>query len=204
MWRILLITVVLVGAGCEQPAPFPYPPTSTPYLTPTPVIGVLKSSKGVIVAKTYCQTSGQGMYTSCGTRFPNGEMIFDIPRDWSPDSRYAVACIGATHDSPCGWAEVWDMVKGKKIIEFSPAYCYVWSPTKPHLLGYLIESQAMGSNRAELYIIDVETNESLRQTTYPDWYKAKWAKLTVDTSCLARLDRIVGSEEHGFVGLPSH
>jgi hypothetical protein len=200
MWRLALLIIVLILVGCAEPEPIR--PTPVPSPTPTPSVAPFKSPDGVILADTTCWRSG--INTTCIIEFPNGKTIRGSPgyaSDWSPDGRYAVACIGATHDSPCGIAEVWDMINGQKIVSFPP-FCYNWSPTEPHPIGYLVENSTIDSNEVELYVMDVETMTCVRQATYPDWYKEKWANLTVYTSCLAPLDRIGGSHERGFVGPP--
>lgn len=177
MQRLTLLAIILLLSGCFQREPFPYPPTATPYMTPTPSIGVLKAADGTILAKTYCETSGGGMYTFCATHFPNGETIRDIPYDWSADGRYAAACIGATHDTSCGYGEVWDMIHGKKLLTFSSPYCFAWSPTAPSRFAYLDE-------QGWSLVLDVETGEISQPSDYPDWYRAKYAQSENPATCL--------------------
>lgn len=177
--RFFLIAGTFLLLACSEPDPFPYPPTSTPYMTPTPYIGVLHSPDGVAVAETMCQTYAGGIDTFCTTTFPNGETIRDIPREWSVDGRYAAACIGATHDTSCGYGEVWDTINGKKILTFHSPYCFAWSPTEPVRFAYL-DKDGRG------LVLDVESGEISQQSDYPDWYRAKYAQSENPATCLKR------------------
>lgn len=200
MWRLsLLIMLTLVGCG----APEPVLPTPTLYPTLTPRITPFKSPDGVTRAQTICWPVG--IDVTCVIKFLNGKTVRhypDSPLDWSPDGRYAVVCIGRNHDSPCGYSEVWDMIHGQLIVDAASPYCYTWSPNEPHLLGYLVESSFLATNQVEMYVMDVAIGNRLRQTTYPEWYQARWPELTPMNFCLTPLDRIVGSTERGFVGPP--
>lgn len=168
MWRLSLLIIALILVGCAEPEPIR--PTPIPSPTPTPSVAPFKSPDGVILADTICWRSG--INTTCIIEFPNGKTIRGYPgyaSDWSPDGRYAVACIGATHDSPCGIAEVWDMINGQKS---AGQRRLVWHPDHRDCPGQRCASGG-GGDRLRVgprYLVKLPTGHFAQRSLHRDRY----------------------------------
>lgn len=112
------------------------------------------------------------MQWDCRTHFPNGNVLYGTPGDWSPDNRYAVVSFGETHDSsPVGY-QIWDTVNGtsNKWFLVSP---YQWDPEQNHTLIYL-DGSNVGEIPADLIEFNPATNYETVLQECPDWFE--WAK----------------------------
>ena len=112
----------------------------------------------------------------------------DVPTDWSPDDLFGVWCVGANHDSPCAWFEVWDMAKGRKIdIIYYNAACYQWAPNADHVLAYEYENNIVSQHPHLFVLLDAATGEKTFPQAYPEWF-LPWRGAG---GCTGALDEIV-------------
>jgi hypothetical protein len=181
--RALILLPLLVGACTTS--------TTTPAITSTPnyretqisyretqTTKYTKTTTETVVSPngliklTYSCVQFLGDMPRCSTKFPNGNSIGKpLEEDWSPDGKFAIICIGATHDSPCRWLEVWDMVIGEERDEIHNSwYCYDWSPHDDHLLAYMYESPYIGTHKYNLVILNPATGKKSHPEIYPTWF----------------------------------
>lgn len=136
-------------------------PTSAVVFTET-----VKSPNGIVYATLSCF---QGlMQWHCQTHFSNGHTLSGEPDDWSPDGKYALACFGDTHDSPCSGFYVWDMAAGVNVGTIWTSF-YQWSPLAEHTLVYLDEQSVIGVPD-DLRELNASSGEETILQECPDWF----------------------------------
>ncbi|MBN2006602.1 MAG: hypothetical protein JXA21_24835 [Anaerolineae bacterium] len=195
--RTILITLALflisacaawMPGATDSPLPTAQSIIPTPEQTPV-YTGLLTAPDGTARAEVICHPE-YGML-NCKNYFPNGNTLNGIPRDWSPDGRYAVVSFGETHDSsPVGY-QVWDTVNGtnNKWFLVSP---YQWAPDQEHTLIYL-EGSNVGEVPTDLIEFDPATNHETVLQECPAWFE--WAK---EHGCPASSGVVVGGKVTGL------
>ncbi len=172
------------GLPGDSPLALTSPLASTETVTPRPTMpntGELYTSTLTLpdghTLPTTCYWFGGPNLSHCYVEFPSGQrMDLSTDPDWSPDGQFAVVCFEATHDSPCRWWEVWDVVNGAELEKLYSDLWYEWSPDDGHILAYIHNSVYIGVE-TQLTIFDPATGEKSNPTTCPDWVRPnyQWA-----------------------------
>jgi len=189
MRKAVVLWLLLALGCCTAGSPPPPSPSPSPWPTPTPLLRLaLRSPDGVTRAHIACG-GVSGMIYDCAVYFPNGTVMKNkrlyefeqlahpiktapIFSNWSPDGRYTIVCIGATHDSPCGWWEIWDSVSGEVKHSFY-SYTSGWAPGYDHTHVYL-SRQNCAAGEEEFVSIDPATGEKIVFAEWPDWLRAEF------------------------------
>jgi hypothetical protein len=174
-WTCLGISLLLWLAACgtSTATPVRLSPTGTPVF-----VGDLVSPNGSVYARTTCYRVS--VDAACTTRFLNGAYYrARDPMAWSPDGRYAVVCIGANHDSPCSFFDVWDMANGERKARM-PAYSpYAWDAGQAHTLVYLVIGDGY-SGLDTLTAFDPASEAKTSLAACPDWFAKVFSQACAD------------------------
>ncbi len=171
---ITKLAIALVGllrlTGCVTSVPQPFSPLPSPNVTPPP-------SSSWVYTDTLRLPNGQVLPVECHVMSPNVNCFAIHPNgnrmsaegiEWSPDKTFATVGVGATHDSPFGAYEIWNIVDGIMVGEISSGMWHQWVPDKPHTLAYVYGPRYQIPGWHLVYF-DVGTEKETYLTTCPIW-----------------------------------
>ncbi len=164
---------VLLGVGaCSAPAEHSVR-TETDNQSPTRSVRTYTDTLALplgTVLPVECQAFADSMNGPfCQATFPNGTKVANSGGlVWSPDGHYGINCRDMTHDSPCGFFEVWDLDNGKLVAELRFNDWHRWFGDDGHILA-VIRDPVYSDIKPLMTLWNVAENTEKAPSSCKDW-----------------------------------